>query len=201
LRTFHDLGLNVLAFDFRGHGDSGGHTSTFGHREIRDLEAAEAYLGGRFPDQPVLLVGVSLGAAVSLQALPRLPHVRGVWSEGAFARLGNVIRHQFAGVPGTLRGPLVHLYYLLGWVDCGLWVPSVNPVEDVRGVAVPIYFCHAEEDALIPVTEGQALYEGYSGPKTRWWVAGASHYNVRQRNHEEYLRRLRAFLEECLCGD
>src|SRR5262249_15393538 len=47
LQTFHDLGLNVLAFDFRGHGDSEGHTSTFGQREVHDLLAAEAYLSKR----------------------------------------------------------------------------------------------------------------------------------------------------------
>ena len=90
LQTFHELGLNVLAFDFRGHGDSAGHTSTFGRREVQDLLAAEVYLSERSPHQPLLLAGISLGAAVSLQALPQLPQVRGVWSEGAFR--GSVMR-------------------------------------------------------------------------------------------------------------
>src|SRR5207244_11949273 len=76
LPTLHGLGLNVLAFDFRGHGDSEGHTSTFGHREVRDLAAAVAYVRGRFPGRPLFLVGISLGAAVSLQALPQLGDVR-----------------------------------------------------------------------------------------------------------------------------
>jgi fermentation-respiration switch protein FrsA (DUF1100 family) len=198
LPTLHGLGLNVLAFDFRGHGDSDGHTSTFGHREVNDLLAAEAYLRGRYPGKPLLLVGVSLGAAVCLQALPYLPEVRGVWSEGAFARLAVPVEHEFRLLPGWIRGPLVAAYDWLGWLDCGLWVPGVNPVEVVAGASVPVYFCHGRQDELVPCSEGEDLYRAHAGPKWHWWAENASHYNVRQRNPEEYLRGLKAFLQGCL---
>jgi fermentation-respiration switch protein FrsA (DUF1100 family) len=202
LEMFHDLGLNVLAFDFRGHGDSPGHTSTFGLREVQDLRAAEAYLRGRFPGRPLLLVGVSLGAAVSLQALPELPGVRGVWSEGAFARFGDVVEGHavFRWLPDVLRRPLVGLYYRLGWLECGLWGPDVSPVDRLRDVRVPIFFCHGQQDGLVPLEEGRLLHDRYAGPGECWWVAGASHYDVRQRNRDEYLRRLRTFLGDCLAG-
>jgi alpha-beta hydrolase superfamily lysophospholipase len=198
LPTFHDLGLNVLAFDFRGHGDSEGHTSTFGSREVQDLRAAAEYLNAKCPGQPLLLVGVSLGAAVCLQTVPDLPEVRGVWSEGAFARLGNAVDNEFAPLPGLLRGPVIGGYYLAGWLDCGFWAPSVNPIDRLSRTDVPIFFCHGEKDELVPVAEGQALCESYAGPKDHWWVAGASHYDVRQRNKTEYLGRLRVFMEACL---
>ncbi len=198
LPTLHSLGLNVLAFDFRGHGESEGHTSTFGHREVNDLLAAEAYLRGRFPDRPLVLVGVSLGAAVSLQAFPRLPEVRGVWSEGSFARLGSPVDNQFRLLPDCLRRPLVAAYCWLGWLDCGVWVPEVNPVEALAGSRVPIAFCHGREDRLVPLSEAEALYRAHPGPRRCWWVENTSHYNVRQRNPQEYLRRLRSFLESCL---
>jgi alpha-beta hydrolase superfamily lysophospholipase len=198
LQTFHDLRLNVLAFDFRGHGDSQGHTSTFGDREVLDLLAAESYLRQRFPGQPLFLVGVSLGAAVSLQALPTLPDVRGVWSEGSFSRLSDVVGSQFTWLPRGLRGSLTGLYRYLAWLDCGFWAPRVSPLDSLRDVQVPIYFCHAMQDELVPFREGVALFDGYAGPKRHWWVANATHYDVRQHNHEEYLARLRTFLEELL---
>jgi pimeloyl-ACP methyl ester carboxylesterase len=196
--TLHTLGLNILAFDFRGHGDSEGHASTFGHREVEDLLSAERYLGERCPGQPLLLVGVSLGAAVSLQALPDLPNVCGVWSEGAFARLSHAIDYNFSRAPGAVRAPLVDFYHLAGWIDCGLWAPSVSPLDRLRGTTVPILFCHAMNDELVPFSEGKALYDAYTGPKQRWWVEETSHYNVRQQHHDEYPQRLRAFVEECL---
>jgi alpha-beta hydrolase superfamily lysophospholipase len=199
--TFHDLGLNVLAFDFRGHGDSEGHTSTFGAREVRDVVAAEAYAAGRCPGRPVFLVGVSLGAAVALQALPELPRVKGVWSEGAYARLSAPVNRTFAWLPRRPRAALVGLYYRLGWLDCGLWGPSVAPIDRLGGARAPVFFCHGARDGLVPLGEGQALHDAYPGPKEHWWVEGASHYNVRSREREQYLRRLRGFLAGCLARE
>jgi pimeloyl-ACP methyl ester carboxylesterase len=198
LSTFHDLGLNVLAFDFRGHGDSEGHTSTFGHREVNDLLAAEAFLRQRCPGQPLFLVGVSLGAAVSLQALPRLPEVRGVWSEGAFARLHGPVEHEFRWLPACLRMPLVEVYEQLGWLDSGMKVTEMNPIEAVSKTAVPIFFCHGRRDELVPISEGQALVAAHPRYCRHWWADNATHYDVRQRNAAEYRDRLSLFIEDRL---
>jgi alpha-beta hydrolase superfamily lysophospholipase len=196
--TLRQLRLNVLAFDFRGHGASGGETSTFGNREVRDLAAAVAWLHARGPRKPLFLVGVSLGAAVILQALPGLEGVAGVWTEGAFAHLAGVIERPFAVLPDALRHPVVRTFCLLAWLDCGLSVGDANPVRSLARTHVPIFFCHGRQDELVPLQEGRALYQACRGPRRRWWVEGASHYNVRQRNREEYLSRLRGFLQECL---
>jgi len=196
--TLHALGLNILAFDFRGHGDSPGHTSTLGDREVGDLLAAVRYLRARFPDQPLFLMGTSMGAAVILQALPRIPDVCGVWSEAAFSRLAQTIEQQFDWLPRPLRSPLLTGYHILGWVDCGMWIPSINPVSCLEGLRTPVFFCHGEDDQLVPIAEGRELYDAYAGPKSCWWVKGAAHYNIRQRNPEEYRHQLRSFVENCL---
>lgn len=201
LPALHDLGLNVLTFDFRGHGDSEGDTSTFDHHEVQDLVAAVAYLDQRFPGQPIFLVGFSMGAAVALQALPHLPSVRGVWSEGAFARFHQVVDHMFRGIPGWLRDPVLEGSYLVGWLDCGFWGPDVNPIDQLRGVQVPIFFCHGKRDDVVPWSEGCSLYHAYSGPKEHWWVEGASHNNLRRQNEREYQNRLGRFLKGCLSAN
>jgi pimeloyl-ACP methyl ester carboxylesterase len=71
-------------------------------------------------------------------------------------------------------------------------------VDTVQSGSCPIFFCHAQEDELVPLSEGKALAAVYGNRGECWWVANASHYDVRQRNREEYLRRLRDFLERCL---
>jgi fermentation-respiration switch protein FrsA (DUF1100 family) len=198
LPTLHDLHLNVLAFDFRGHGDSPGHTSTFGHDEVRDLFAAVEYLGQRCPDQPLFIIGVSLGAAVTLQALPHLPNVCGVWSEGCFSRLSKAMDHYFDVVPSEAREPLLAAYNYAAWLDCGFWPPDINPLEALGRTRVPIYFCHGCKDKLVPLAQAEELYGTYAGPKWRFWVTEGNHYNLRQVAREEYLHRLRHFLEERL---
>jgi pimeloyl-ACP methyl ester carboxylesterase len=197
LPTLHEMGLNVLAFDFRGHGESGGHAATFGDREKQDLLAATEWLRRRCPGRPLFVVGVSYGAAVTLQTIPELPDLKGVWVEGAFARLDNVVNNYFRPAPPWLRARLAATYEALGWVDCGLWGPNVSPVGSVAGASVPVCFVHARHDELVPFAEAVALNDAYPGPKTCWWVE-ARHYDVRGKHRDEYLTRLREFLDRCL---
>jgi uncharacterized protein len=198
LTTLHEAGCNVFAFDFRGHGDSPGHTANFGEKDVDDIRDAVAYLEHRFPRKPVLLVGISYGAAVSLESLLYLPEVRGVWSEGSFGWLSHAVRRRLDCVPAAILKPLVRMYYVMGQLDCGLWVPHVNPIHCLAGVRVPILFCHGENDELAPFDDALALYERYDGPKSCYWIPGGSHYGLRQRHREEYLSRFREFLDDCV---
>jgi hypothetical protein len=66
LPHLHDLRLNVLTFDFRGHGCSAPAPAGFGLNEVRDFWAAEAYAARRAPDKPIYVFGVSYGARDSL---------------------------------------------------------------------------------------------------------------------------------------
>jgi pimeloyl-ACP methyl ester carboxylesterase len=199
LPTLHRLGLNVLAFDFRGHGDSPGRTTTFGRREVQDVLAAAGYLRHRCPGLPLFVVGVSYGAAVSLQALPQMPDVRGVWSEGCFDRFGRVADHCFGVLPESVRSPVLSAYEALLWLDTGAWLQDRRPAAALEGLRVPIYFCHARADDLVPWAGAEAMYDGYSGPKWHFWAGdGATHADVRRRCRAEYLRRLSGFLEERL---
>jgi uncharacterized protein len=198
LATLHEAHCNVLAFDFRGHGDSPGHTVNFGGKDVDDLCLMVHYLEARFPGKPIVLAGISYGAAVSLEALERLPQVKGLWSEGAFGWLNHAVRRRLNCVPAFVLKPVVRMYYLLGKLDCNLWVPDINPVDCLAGVHVPILFCHGEQDELAPFGDALALYNRYRGPKWNYWIDGGSHYNLRQRHREEYLARFRRFLQDCL---
>jgi fermentation-respiration switch protein FrsA (DUF1100 family) len=198
LKTLHAMRLNVLACDFRGHGSSPGHTATFGHHETRDVAAAAAYLGQRFPNKPLLIVGVSYGAAVTLQALPDIPDVRAVWVEGTFAELDHVVDHFFRYVPDAGRPGLVGFYNVLGWVDCGFWGGNIKPIDRLEGLRVPICFCHGRADARIPFTDALALYDAYRGPKSCCWIDDGTHNNLHTTHRDYYFEHLRLFFEEHL---
>src|SRR5206468_2460369 len=65
-----DLQAHALIFDFRGHGDSDGHTVTFGHREQLDVLAAVDYLRTQRPEQcrELIGLGISLGSSGLIRA-------------------------------------------------------------------------------------------------------------------------------------
>ena len=67
---FNALGFDVLAYDSRAHGESGGAACTYGFYEKQDLIRALDRLGGG----PVLALGVSLGRRSRCR---RPPTIRG----------------------------------------------------------------------------------------------------------------------------
>lgn len=73
-------GYNVLAFDFRGHGESeGGNWEDFSSEQHQkyylDLEAAVSYLKERFPDTGIYLGGASIGANIAIKYMAEHPEV------------------------------------------------------------------------------------------------------------------------------
>jgi uncharacterized protein len=88
----HAAGWNALVFDQRHHGASGGVTTTFGAREKEDVKAAARLARERSPG-PVVLWGVSLGAASSVLAAAEDPEVAGVICDSSYRSLGDTVRH------------------------------------------------------------------------------------------------------------
>src|SRR6478609_11340648 len=63
IERFRPRGFEVIAYDSRANGNSGGNVCTYGFFEKRDLQHVIATLA----PGPVVLIGTSLGAAVALQ--------------------------------------------------------------------------------------------------------------------------------------
>ena len=85
-------GWNALLFDLRHHGKSEGTVSSFGELEQRDVRAASAFARGRAPG-PVVLWGVSLGAASATLAAAGDPTVAGLVCDSTFRSLRDTVRH------------------------------------------------------------------------------------------------------------
>lgn len=73
-------GFGVLAYDLRGHGESGGRIRSFGWRDIEDVGAAIRYLGTRAEVDVSRLgvLGFSVGGNLAVRAGARFPGVRAV---------------------------------------------------------------------------------------------------------------------------
>ncbi len=88
----HDAGWNALLFDLRHHGESGGAATTFGAKEKKDVEAAAGLARERSPG-PVVLWGVSLGAASVVLAAAEDNGVAGVICDSSYRSLSDTVRH------------------------------------------------------------------------------------------------------------
>jgi uncharacterized protein len=110
----HGEGWNALVIDLRRHGASGGTATTFGAKEKGDVEAAAALARERAPG-PVVLWGVSLGAASVMLAAGEDAQVAGVICDSSYRSLDDTLRH--------------HLHLLRSWRPWLRLVP-VWPVAD-----------------------------------------------------------------------
>src|SRR5262245_55594628 len=95
----HAQGWNALLFDLRHHGESGGEATTFGYREKDDVRAAVALARSR-SSAPVVVWGVSLGAASAVLAAADDPTVAGVVCDSTYRSLRDTVHHHL----GLFRG-------------------------------------------------------------------------------------------------
>jgi fermentation-respiration switch protein FrsA (DUF1100 family) len=179
-------GYNVLAFDFRAHGDSGGQLSTFGDLERRDVLGAVRWLRAERlkESQHIYGVGASMGAAALIAAAAD-PGVDGQAIE-ALAVYGTY------DDLGSLVGGMAHHYFVppLDWlaVHAGLPIASAHagrrldrfvPADEVKALwPRPILIVHGKGDRIIDFDHGQALLRSASQPKYYYWVDGGDHNDV-----------------------
>jgi uncharacterized protein len=142
------LGLNLLAFDYRGYGESGGMPSEQGL--YRDAAAAYRYLRverGVLPER-IVVFGHSLGSAVAVELVSREP-AAGLILEGAFTSVID-------------RGQELYPYIPVRWI-AGHRFGSLERMTQIR---IPKLFLHAAADDVIPLAHGRRLFEAAPEPKT-----------------------------------
>jgi uncharacterized protein len=166
--------LAVLALDYRGFGKSDGKPSEEGL--YQDARAARRWLAEKehIAESDVILMGVSLGGAVAVDLAAR---------DGA---RGLVLANTFTSLPAAaqVQWPWLPMSMLLS-----TRMDSLAKIKDYRG---PLLISHAEADEVVPLAQGQALYDAAPGPKRLIKGAGAKHNDPQP---EEYRVALDEFID------
>lgn len=200
LRILRDAGFSALLYDFRGHGWSGGKGISFGLREREDLRTAIDAAVGRAPHLPLVLVGESMGASVSLMVAAQEPRVRAVLADCPFARLDDPIACRLKTLFGTGLGERLHPPTRAhGAQLIGADPETIAPEESIaRIVPRPLMLVHGEEDQLIPVSHAHRLQAAAGGALNLWTVPAAAHARSIHTRPDEYAERAQTFLDHAL---
>lgn len=185
------LAANVLLFDFRGHGDSDGHTVTMGYREKDDVLAAIAYLRQRRPEQArqVIGLGVSMGASALLGAAAVTePPLDAIIVDSGFAVAVDVTDNVLGAVPGALRPWLKTAGVPLASLHAGCSLDEVRPVDHIAAVRAPVLIIHCEEDRLIPLEHAHRLYRAAREPKSLLTACTGGHCGMLYGAEAAYLQ-------------
>lgn len=172
-----DAGHHILLVMNRAHELSEGNTISFGVKERYDcldwIQWACRRLG---KDTPIIISGVSMGAATVLMAanLPLPENVKGIIADCGYTSPPAIIRK----VCRDCRIPdvLVYPFIWLGAVLFGHFRPEeASALEAVRHSAVPILFIHGEEDHFVPCGMCHELYDACASEKQILTVPKAAH--------------------------
>lgn len=173
LAAFH--GLAIVAFDYRGTGESQGRAS----EGVVNRDAGEIYefvLNSLNVDSSrVILWGHSIGGAIATELGRRHPPA-GIVLEGTF---------RSARVMAKRMLPFLPVKWLMTY--------KFDNEENVSRLECPFLFIHGSRDFTIPVSDSEQLHKLARSEKELWIVDGADHNDVYVVAADAYFTRLLQF--------
>jgi len=196
----HEAGFNVLMFDFRAHGHSGGRYLTMGMYEKEDVLGAVDYLEREHGIERAAILGFSMGAAAAMIAATLTDRIITIVADGCFVHFKSTMAR-------WLRARGVRPYQL-GWeiaawalAAAGLRTEGRMDQVDVslwaRHVTCPVLFIHGENDPLITVREVELLASQCTSEV--WIVPDSGHRDAFLKYNVVYNDRIIAwFKHHCI---
>jgi len=199
-KLFHEKGFNVLLYDSRRHGLSGGSYCTYGYYEKHDLSTAIDVLMAR-NDLRVGHIGVfgtSMGAAVALQAAAIDKRISVIVAEAGFTNLRTIMvdyQKRIIKLPWHfLRNVAMSRSQRIAKFKAR----DVSPLQAVKSVRTPILFIHGTDDSRIKTEYSKALYDNANEPKELFLISRGDHTDLLDVGGTEYAHRITSFFEKHL---
>lgn len=189
-------GYNSIAYDSRGHGESGGRYCTFGYYEHGDcsryLDEAERRFG---PLGSLAIQGQSFGGAVALQTMAADRRFRCGVVECTFADLRGVVQSDAARWLHFSWAPPVDDALRRAGEIAHFPAGEISPEKAADGVRCPVLLIHGTADGRIPLGDGERIFRHLRTPGCEWYpVPGADHGGIWHQGGAEYERRVLDFL-------
>lgn len=169
---FCAVGFRCLLPDLPAHGESPLQKVSFATTEIEarlpESVLSEATKQFRFPQEPAVLWGMSMGGAFAIRSAIQAPERwEALMVVSSCDSLSNVIHGQvrWAGPAASLFRDAVGATTLLRG---GANLAKARPVDWASRVRIPVLVAHGDNDTLIPLERGRALFDAFGSPNKRW---------------------------------
>ena len=200
-RFIHDAGYNVLLFDTRGCGRSGGTIVGLGATEPRDISLAVEAARDQFGTTKVAVLGISLGAGAAILSAADDPRVSAVIADSAWTDQDlQVSRLTFLPL-GAVRVPLPPYGIAAVNAMVGTDVAEARPIDAIARISPrPILLIHSADDdnATTPIEGARKLFAAAGDPKELWVAPRGGHVGAINAFPDEYRARVLAFLAGAL---
>jgi len=168
VERFLPRGFDLVAYDSRAHGGSGGDACTYGFYEKQDLARVIASID----PGPVVLIGDSLGGAVALQEAAQDPRVSAVVAAETFSDLRTVATER---APRLFTAGVLRRAFERAAAEGHFDVDAVSPARAAASIHVPVLLIHGDSDIDTPPNHSRRIFDALNGPKRLILVPGGTH--------------------------
>jgi uncharacterized protein len=190
-------GYDVLMYDFRNCGQSGGKLTSVGYYEKLDVLGAIDWVKKHSPENRIVLLGFSMGGISSLLAAAEETDVSGVISDSTFDDLRSYLKQKLTVWSGLPRYPFTPLIlWMLPYIT-GISADEVNGFAAVdRIYPRPILFIHNREDTSIPFECSERMWSRHKDRFECLFTRGGGHVGSHAQHPEVYKTKILDFLNK-----
>ena len=158
-----DLGYSTVMIDLQAHGESPGKQITVGYLEKHDVRAAVEFARHKHPNEPIGVLGISLGGAAALLASPL--DIDAIVVESVYTNINVAIHNRVAAKLGPLASVPSALLILQLEPRLGISPSLLRPIEHVSKVDCPIFIISGAADLHTTAAETEAMFSAARDPK------------------------------------
>lgn len=183
----------TLLIDLQAHGESAGEHITMGYLERHDVLAAVEFVKLRAPDQPVALIGKSLGGASALLAAPE---VDAMVVESVYPTIQDAVHDRVGAQLGPLHYLVAPLLLCQLKPRLGVAPTQLRPIDMVSQIHCPVLIATGDADLHTPLKETRRIFEAANEPKRMVVFKDAAHVDLFDHDRHKYEVEVIGFLEQ-----
>jgi len=194
-QSFYRMGYSVVLVDFRASGNSDGMVCTIGYNEANDVVNVYNWIQVQYPNQPIYLYGISMGAAAVLRAVSVLDiHPNAIMVQSSFSTMNGATKNRFR-LLGLPSWPMANLLTFWGGYVNDFDAFKLNPSEFAKQITTPTLVIHGVLDNRVSWEDSETIYDNLQGPKEFGVFSKSGHESMLNKEEANWVYLVTNFLE------
>lgn len=195
-RVLWEAGYRVLLIDLQAHGESRGEAITMGWLERHDATAAVDFVLQRWPEEPVGVVGWSLGGAAALLASPL--GVEALVLESVYSTLSEAVHNRLARRVGPLAPGISPLLLWQVPFRLGVGTGALRPIDKMGQAGCRVLLLAGDQDRRTTPSESERMAAAGGAAADLVLFPGAGHVDLLDHDRERWLDAVLPYLRSAL---
>lgn len=193
---YYDLGFNILLADARGHGESGGKFRGLGWLDRLDIISWVNKIIADDEKARIVIHGIGMGGTAALTVSgEKLPeNVRVIIAEDCYTSVWELFKYQANDLFSIPSFPLLDVLSAYTKHRAGWDFKEASALEQVKKSEVPTLFIHGGCNSIIPIKEGNLLYDACTAKKKQMVISSADFGLCEKTDPDKYHGEIDRFL-------